>query len=115
MTGNPAGPTDAPIGRLAAEVSVAAAGAAGGVDVLDDVEAEELEEEDGEEDVVLGDSVDATAAVSVEGAVPEVLASERSSDWKRTRAPSASRWSSNNRLACSPSAGTALPSTTSLR
>ena len=82
------------------------------VEGVDDVDPGEGEGELEEVDVEL---VDATAADSVEVAVDEVDDAERSIDWKSTPALSASRWSWTSKLACSPSAGTAFPSTTRRR
>ena len=79
IAGNPAGPTEAPIGRFAASASVAGTVVDGGVDAEEElVELEEVgvpeDEEDGlEEDEV--ESVDAAAAGSVVGAADVVFIS----------------------------------------
>src|SRR3954469_2886580 len=110
MTGSPAGPTVAPMGRVDAAASVA--GAATAVEVSDEAVEDdesalvaELSELDGSDG---GGGVAGSAAL-------ESPDCERSMAWNCTPELVAMRWSCTSKLACSLSAGTALPSTTRRR
>src|SRR5919204_4736683 len=106
MTGSPAGPTVAPSGSVAAAASVAGADAT--VVVPDEV----VEDEESvlvDEVPELDESVGGGVVGGVEAASPDWA---RSIAWNCTPERAASRWSWTSRLACSLSAGTALPSTT---
>src|SRR6476661_5464335 len=102
MTGSPAGPTVAPMGRVAAAVEVSE-------EVVDDEESPAVDELP-ELDESVGGGVGVVGAAELESPDWDKLIA-----WNWTPELAAMRWSWTRRLACSLSAGTAFPSTTRRR
>src|SRR5215207_3794681 len=112
MTGSPAGPTEAPMGSVAATASVARAGSRGAALSVDVVVVDSDPSVEAEESVELAESAGAAVAGATVAESPEL---DRSIDWNWTPERLARFCSCTKRLAWSLSAGAALPNTTRRR